>query len=104
VSVGNNSSLAVEESFQGIAQTLNTFATTLSGPLSQDLADEVFFGQLHTKLRVTKDILAFSGDASMPALTSVIDQSFSQVEIPEPTTCTLALAALCLAMCRRRAF
>jgi hypothetical protein len=104
VSVGNNSSLAVDESFQGIAQTLNTFATTLSGPLSQNLADEVFFGQLHTKLRVTKDILAFSGDASMPALTSVIDQSFSQVEIPEPTTCTLALAALCLAIGRRRAF
>jgi len=102
VSVGDSSSLAVDESFQGISQTLNTFATTLGGPLSQDLADEVFFGQLHTKLRVTKDILAFSGDASMPALTSVIDQSFSQVEVPEPTTLALALAALCLAMSRRR--
>ncbi len=94
VSVGDNSSLAVDESFQGIAQTLNTFATTLGGPLSQDLADEVFFGQLHTRLRVTKDIQASSGDASMPALISIIDQSFSQVKIPEPSALTLAAFAL----------
>ena len=66
VSVGPDSYLAVDESFQGINQTLNTFATTLGGPLVQDLADEVIFGELYTKLRVTKDILAFSGDLRTP--------------------------------------
>ena len=101
--VGENSFLAVDESFQGINQTLNTFASTLGGPLSQDLADEVFFGQLHTKLRVTKDILAFSDDANMPARTSVIDQSFSQMIIPEPASLVIfAMFGLGLATARRR--
>ncbi|MCH7752304.1 MAG: PEP-CTERM sorting domain-containing protein [Planctomycetes bacterium] len=101
VSVGDNSFLAVDESFQGINQTLNTFVTTLGGTLNQNLDDEVFFGQLHTKLRVTKDILAFSGDANMPAVTRVIDQSFSQV--PEPASLVVfAMFGLGLATARRR--
>ena len=103
VSVGDNSFLAVDESFQGINQTLNTFVTTLGGTLNQNLDDEVFFGQLHTKLRVTKDILAFSGDASMPARTSVIDQSFSQMIVPEPASLVVfAMFGLGLATARRR--
>lgn len=103
VGVGDNSFLAVDESFQGINQTLNTFATTLGGSLSQDLADEVFFGQLHTKLRVTKDILAFAGETDVPAVTSVIDQSFSQTVIPEPASLVIfAIFGLGLATARRR--
>ncbi len=103
VSVGDNSFLAVDESFQGINQTLNTFATTLSGSLNQDLADEVFFGQLHTKLRVTKDILAFAGDTDLPAVTSVIDQSFSQMIVPEPASLVFfAMFGLGVATARRR--
>lgn len=103
VDVGDNSFLAVDESFQGINQTLNTFATTLGGPLSQDLADEVFFGQLYTKLRVTKDILAFTGDTDRPARTTVIDQSFSQMIIPEPASLVLfTMFGLRLATARRR--
>ena len=103
IGVGENSFLAVDESFQGINQTLNTFATTLGEPSSQVLFDEVIFGQLHTKLRVTKDILAFSGSTNLPAVTSVIDQSFSQMIIPEPASLVIfAMFGLGLATARRR--
>lgn len=103
VGVGDNSFLAVDESFQGVNQTLNTFATTLGGSLSQDLADEVIFGELHTKLRVTKDILAFSGSTNLPAVTSIIDQSFSQMIVPEPASLVVfAIFGLGLATARRR--
>jgi hypothetical protein len=104
IGVGENSFLAVDESFQGINQTLNTFAATLGGPLVLlDLEDEVFFGQLHTKLRVTKDILAFSGDANQFARAGVIDQSFSQTIVPEPASLVVfAIFGLGLATARRR--
>ena len=39
----------------------------------------------------------------LPSVTD-FDIGFRVASIPEPTTCTLALAALCLAMSRRRAF
>lgn len=104
-SVGENSYLLVDESFQGVNQTLNTFATTLSGSLNQQLADEVVFQQLHTKLRVTKDILASANNSTdLPAVTSVIDQSFSQERIvPEPATIAiLAMFGVGLTGYRRR--
>jgi len=78
--------VAVDESFQGINETLNGYASTLGGPKVQKLSDWVFFDELYTTLRVTKDILAYSGSDDTPAVVSVIDQSFSQTMIPEPST------------------
>ena len=103
VGVGDNSYLTVDESFQGVNQTLNTFATTLGGSLDEDLADEVIFDQLYTKLRVTKDILAFAGDTNLPARTTIIDQSFSQTIVPEPSSFVVfAMFGLGVAAARRR--
>lgn len=103
VGIGSNSFLAVDESFQGVNESLSTYATTLGGASQQVLADEVVFDQLFTKLRVTKDILAFSGDVEIPATISVIDQSFSQELIPEPSTlASLSVLGLGLLASRRR--
>ncbi len=101
--IGNNSFFAVDESFQGLNETLNTYATTLGDEPEQVLSDWVDFSQLYTKLRVTKDILAFSGDSQFPVRVSVIDQSFSQIQIPEPSSLTaLTLVGLGVFMARRR--
>lgn len=103
IGIGENSFLAVDESFQGPNKTLNAFATTLGDEPEQVVSDWVDFSQLYTKLRVTKDILAYSGDDNEPARVSIIDQSFSQVQIPEPSTlaaCTLV--GLGLFVVRRR--
>lgn len=103
VSVGDGSFLAVDESFQGVNKTLSTYVTTLGGPLVEVLSDGVIFDQLYEKLRVTKDILAYSGDANTPARTTVIDQSFSQELVPEPATLVVfAMFGLGLATSRRR--
>lgn len=94
VGVGENSYLTVDESFQGVNSTLNAYATTLGGQLNQVLSDEVIFDQVYTRLRVSKDILAFANaEADLPARTTVVDQSFSQIIIPEPTT--FMIGAVC---------
>ena len=101
--IGTNSFLAVDESFQGLNETLNTYATTLGDEPDQVLSDFVDFSQLYTNLRVTKDILAFSGDGRVPVRVSVIDQSFSQTLIPEPTSlAALTIFGLGLILARRR--
>jgi hypothetical protein len=69
----------------------------------EKLSDEVYFDDLYTSLRVTKDILAYSGGGRTPARTSVIDQSFSQTIVPEPATLVVfAMFGLGLASARRR--
>ncbi len=57
------------------------------------------------------DFLHWQRDPSVGSLTDweanyglVAPLSATSAAVPEPTTCTLALAALCLAMSRRRAF
>ncbi len=104
VGLGDDSFLSVDESFQENNETLNVFATTLNGPLEQELSDGVIFDELYTSLRVTKDILAFASDNSnQPVRTTVIDQSFSQVQIPEPATLSLiVLTGVGLASARYR--
>jgi hypothetical protein len=104
VGVSDDSFLVVDESFQGINQMLSTYATTLGGGSSEKLSDEVFFDDLYTTLRVTKDILAIASDnATLPARTTVIDQSFSQTIVPEPATLVVfAMFGLGLASTRRR--
>jgi hypothetical protein len=101
--VGNDSFLAIDESFQGLNHTLSTHSSTLGGGSSQKLSDWVYFDQLYTSLRVTKDILAFSGDEQEPARTSVIDQSFSQRVVPEPAT-LLVFAVFGMGMASTRRF
>jgi len=85
----------IDESFQQNDATMSVFATTLGGPLETKLSDRVDFKKIYTRLRVTKDIFARASDESnLPARTTVIDQSFSQVIIPEPATLGLVAFAL----------
>jgi len=101
--VGENSVFTVDESFQSNNKVMNVFGTTLGGPLETKLSDWVDFDELYTRLRVTKDIFALAGDGSnLPARTTVIDQSFSQTQIPEPATIGLVgLALIGIAIGRR---
>ena len=103
VGVGDDSYIVVDESFQGVNQTMNVYATTLGGSLNQKTSDWVFFDELYTSLRVTKDILAFARNTDLPARVSAVDQSFSQVIIPEPTTFMIGSAcAASILLTRRR--
>lgn len=94
IGIGDDSVFTIDESFEQSNQTMNVFATSLNGPTETKLSDWVFFDQLYTKLRVTKDIFALAGDTNLPARTTAIDQSFSQVQIPEPTTLGLLAIGL----------
>jgi hypothetical protein len=101
--VGDNSFLAIDESFQGLHSTLSTHSSTLGGGSSEKINDWVYFDRLYNSLRVTKDILAFSGDDQVPARTSIIDQSFSQTVVPEPAT-LLVFAVFGMGMASTRRF
>ncbi len=102
VGLGEDSEFFVDESFLQNNDTLNAFATTLGGPLETQLSDWVYFDELYTSLRVTKDILADAGDTNQSARATSIAQTFSQVQIPEPATLSLiALAVLGIAAGRR---
>ena len=96
VGLGDDSFFSVDESFeQDSNETMSVFSSTLNGDQENKLSDWVFFDELFTKLRVTKDILAIAGDdTNQPVRTSVIDQSFSQEIIPEPATFGLLAIAL----------
>ncbi len=105
VGLGDNSFFSIDESFQENSETLNVFATTLgNGPPEQQLSDGVDFDELYTSLRVTKDILAFAGaNTNQPVRSTAIDQSFSQVQVPEPATAMLMLlGSLAMVGFRRR--
>lgn len=101
--LGDNSFFSIDETFQENNATLNAFSTTLGGQQETQLNDWVYFDELYTKLRVTKDIFALAGeDSNQPVRTTVIDQSFSQTIIPEPATLSLVgLALIGIALGRR---
>ncbi len=93
VGVGSpDSGFFVDESFAPDSDnTLNAFVSTFPGGTSQ-LSDSTIFSTPLTTLHVTKDILAIAASASgQPARGTVIDQSFSQIIIPEPATLILSL-------------
>jgi len=93
--VGEDSVFAVDESFQQNNASLNAYTTTLGDSQDTQASDWVFFEENYTSLRVTKDIFALaSNDSNLPARATVIDQSFSQVLIPEPATISLVVLAL----------
>lgn len=111
--MGDDSFFSIIESFtdvnnQSANQSMKVQMSTL-GPLTPqnpfiDLSDMIVFNQLHTKLFVTKDILAIAAaSATEPSQGSVIDQSFSQEQIPEPATLVLAsLSGLAMVSIARR--
>jgi len=87
VGLGEDSFFAIDETFEEeSSNSLNVFATTLNGPLEQELSDWVDFDELYGSLRVTKDIFALAGDTNQPVRSTAIDQSFSQIQIPEPAS------------------
>jgi hypothetical protein len=106
VGVGEESYFAVDESFtlSGINETLNVFQSTLGPGTTVQLSDSAFFDPGLNKLFVTKDINAFAAaNSGLPARATVIDQSFSQEQIPEPATMALAgLSALAMVYASRR--
>jgi hypothetical protein len=96
VGVGTpDSGFFVDESFApDSSQTLSTFKSTFAGGTTK-LTDSTIFNPPLTTLHVTKDIMAIASSASgQPARASVIDQSFSQTIVPEPTSLILALVGL----------
>lgn len=101
--LGDDSFISIDETFQENNESLSAFGTTLNGSNETQLSDWVFFDNLYTKLHVTKDILAIAGDTNVPARVTVIDQSFSQELIPEPTSIgLLSIALLGIAAGRRK--
>jgi hypothetical protein len=103
---GEGSFIAVDESFTGntpvIAGTMQVFDSRI-GRGGRKLEDSIVFDQGYTRLRVQKDIVArASKDAILPSRMTIIDQTFSQTQIPEPVTAGLLGAALCCVLVRRR--
>lgn len=106
VGVGDESYFTVDESFalSGINDTLNVYQSTLGPGTTVQLSDSAFFDPGLNKLFVTKDVNAFAAaNSGLPARATVIDQSFSQEQIPEPATLVLGgLSALAMTVVGRR--
>jgi len=95
VGVGPNSLFSVDESFAPDSnQTLSVYQSTINGGATK-LSDATIFSPPLTTLHVTKDILAIAAaNGALPARATVIDQSFSQTIVPEPTSLVLSLVGL----------
>lgn len=101
---GDESAFIVDESFAENNTLLEAYVTTIgAGPQQNKLTDSGVFAPV-VKLNVTKDILAVAAAGNaLPARATVIDQSFSQTQIPEPTTVALlGLSGLALVGVTRR--
>jgi hypothetical protein len=101
---GDESAFIVDESFAENSELLEAFVTTIGpGPQQNQLSDSADFAPV-VKLNVTKDILAIAAAGNaLPARATVVDQSFSQTQIPEPTTVALlGLSGLALVGVTRR--
>lgn len=104
VGAGDESFFTVDESFLGKNETLNAYYSTIGPGVNSQLSDGTIFTTPVTKLFVTKDIFASAAAGGfLPARATVIDQSFSQTQIPEPATMALAgLGGLAVVALRRR--
>lgn len=92
--VGSDSVFTVDESFMESNQHLNTFISTINGGGVKS-SDSTLFVPPLTTLHVTKDILALAAqNAILPARATAIDQSFSQIIVPEPAVAMLGLCGV----------
>lgn len=70
---------------------------------SKQRMDSVIFDDIYRSLNVQKDILALASEVGSEAYLSFVDQSFSQVTIPEPSSVAFLLSGIgLLACCVRR--
>ncbi|MCA9260627.1 MAG: PEP-CTERM sorting domain-containing protein [Planctomycetales bacterium] len=103
---GAGSFIAVDESFTGNDPVTVETMTVYDSRLNQggiQLEDWAFFEPGYTKLRVQKDIIArASENAILPARMTIIDQTFSQTQVPEPAAFGLLGLGLCSMATRRR--
>ena len=70
--------------------------------MPQRRSDVDFAGFVINSFTMTIDDLSFDYDGNTTTTVALFTLEFFGSPIPEPTTCTLALAALYLAMSRRR--
>lgn len=105
---GQGAFIAVDENFVGNDPMINDGMTVFasnSGAGGRQLEDWIFFDQVYTRLKVQKDIVALSSeDGVLPARMTIIDQTFSQIVIPEPASWMLfsiAMTGLAIAVRRR---
>lgn len=104
---GPGAFISVDENFTGsrpiTTAGLTAFASN-SGVGGIQLEDSVVFDALYTRLRVQKDIVAFSTpEGQLPARFTIIDQTFSQEIIPEPASWALfGMAMVSLVVAARR--
>lgn len=107
--LGDHGSISVTETFHPLGQN-GEYTMTIYDDESQPtpkLVDWTYFVPPVTKLNVQKDILARAvvtpGAAGNTATMSFVDQTYSQIRVPEATTLTLVLVSLVsLAGYRRR--
>jgi hypothetical protein len=93
--LGTQGSISVVETFLPLGQngeyTMRIFDDESVG---QKLTDQTFFNPPVKKLSVQKDILVIATPQSQTVTMSFVDQSFSQITIPEATTLSLSLIGL----------
>ena len=68
------------------------------------LSDSVYFDESYVTLHVQKDILAYAQTPGSVATLSFVDQTFSQIMVPEPSSIAMLVAGVALLGCviRRR--
>lgn len=93
--LGTQGSISVVETFLPLGQngeyTMRIFDDESVG---QKLTDQTVFAAPVKKLSVQKDILVIATPQSQTVTMSFVDQSFSQITIPEATTLSLAVIGL----------
>lgn len=85
--VGGTGSMSVVETFLPLTNRMTIYDNVLSSSTSTQLSDSTLFSPTVSTLTVQKDILATSGTGL--ASLSLIDQTYSQVQVPEPGTLAL---------------
>ncbi len=101
--VGADSAFMVDESFLESNQSMHVYTSSINGGGTQN-SDWVYFDPTLSTLHVSKDILAIASNTSiLPARATVIDQSFSQIIVPEPAAGLLVLCGIAsLGFARKR--
>jgi hypothetical protein len=102
--LGTTGSISVVETFLPLGSngqyTMKIFDDESVG---QKLTDQTFFVPPVAKLNVQKDILVIATPQSQTVTMSFVDQSFSQIRVPEATSLVLSMIGLVsLGLTRRR--